>query len=359
MTTPTSPERRLHAMGFVVSADPWGTAEVLGATDEILLEGPSGLDVPKRTVDPALESNTPYIRSSDILNIPPQDIVLPVRMRYEWGALGRIIALLFGTAGGPSQVEGTAYKSTLSWKEDNAGLFGTYAEERPNKIFEAASAKPQKLELNFADGKLMAALTLRCDSCIDDSSTNDYTQMDALTLPSNIYDNGIVPMFSQAAVKINAQAGGDPVVNETALILDDFNVVYERPLEAGKHPAGSETIIEPIQEGISGMGTEVTLSFPRMDTIDDDYFAEFAAGTLKKMLIMFTGPTCSGSTTYSLGLYFPQMRITEVVYPSEAIVKAGMTLRSEAPGSTPTGFFYAVPHIIVVNKNQADYLTQS
>ena len=358
MATPTSPERRLHARGFVISADPWGTAEVLGATDEILLEGPSGLDVPPRVVDPALESNTPFIKNSDILNIPPQDIVLPVRMRYEWGALGRAIAMLFGTAGGPSQVEGTAYLSQLSWKEDNAGLFGTYAEERVGLTYEAASAKPQKLELNFADGKLMAALTLRCDSCIDDSSTNDYTQMDALTLPSNIYDWGIVPMFSHASVKMNAQAGGDPVVNETALILDDFSVVYERPLEAGVHAAGSANIIEPIQEGISGMGIEVTLSFPRMSTINDDYFQELAAGTLKKMLIMFTGPTCSGSTAYDMGLYFPTMRPISVTYPDENIVKAGIVYRAEET-DTPTGFYVAVPHIRVTNKNQADYLTQS
>lgn len=359
MATPTSPERRLHARGFVVSADPWGTAEVLGATDEILLEGPSGLDVPVRTIDPALESNTAFIKSSDILNIPPQDIVLPVRMRYEWGALGRAIAMLFGTAGGPVQVEGTAYSNTLSWKEDNAALFGTYAEERVGKTYEAASAKPQKLELNFADGMLKAALTLRCDSCVNDSSTNDYTQMDALTLPSNIYDNGIVAMFSQAAVKINLQDGGDPVANETALVLDDFSVVYERPLEAGVHAAGSASIIEPIQEGISGMGIEVTLSYPRMSTVNDDNYADYINGVLKKMLIVFTGPTCSGSTTYSLSLYFPQMRIISATYPDESIVKAGMVLRAEEPSSTPTGMFYAVPHLIIVNKEQTDYLTQS
>jgi len=356
MATPTSPERRLHARGFVLSDQTWGTAEALGAGDEILLEGPSGLDVPARTVDPALESDTPFIKVSDILNIPPQDIVLPIRMRYEWGALGRAIAMLFGTAGAPVQAEGTAYTSTLSWKEDNSTLFGTYAEERMGKIFEAPSAKPQKLELNFSDGMLKGALTLRCNSCVDDSSVNTATQVDAMTLPSNMYDTGIVPMFSQAAVKINAQAGGDPVASETALILDDFSVVYERPLEAGVHPAGSTSIIEPIQEGTSGMGIEVTLSFPRMSTINDDYFAEFAAETLKKMLIVFTGPTCSGSTTYSLSLYFPQMRPISVTYPDENIVKAGITYRAEEPSSVPTGFHYAVPHILVVNKETTDYL---
>lgn len=356
MTTPTSPERRLHARAFVLSDQAWGTAEPLGATDEILLEGPSGLDVPKRTVDPALESNTPFVMKSDLLNIPPVDIALPVRMRYELGAYGRAIAMLFGTVSNPVQLNGNAHNSNVRWKEDTVGLFGTYAEERMGKIFEAASAKPFKWELNFSDGMLKSLLSMRCDSCIDDSAVNTATQVDAVTLPSQIYTLGIVPMMSHAAVYINAEAGGD-VTSETALILDDFSMVFERPLEAGVHVSGSANIIEPLQEGLSGPGIELTLNWPRMTTVNDDFFQTFAAETTQKVAIIFTGPTIAGSTeTYKLTFNWPRLSIINIEYPDEPIVRSGMTLRAEEAASNPTGMSGAVPYFSIVSENTVNYL---
>ena len=56
---------------------------------------------------PALESDTPFVKKSELLQIPATDVTLNARMRYEMGALGRAIAMLFGTAGAPTQQEST------------------------------------------------------------------------------------------------------------------------------------------------------------------------------------------------------------------------------------------------------------
>jgi len=306
MATPTSVESRLHARGFKKSSI-WGTAVALGATDEILLVSPgaSGLDVPAIPIDPALESDTAFVKKSELLQIPPIDAVLPARMRYEMGSLGRAIAMLFGTAGAPSLLDTTAYKHTFQWKDEISGLFGVYAEERPSKIYEAPSAKPFRLELNFANGILMANLSLRCNNVINTSAVNTATQMDALTVPSNFYTAGVQAMFSHAVVKMNAESAGD-VTSETALVLSDFSIIYERPMEAGVHVAGSDTIIEPVEEGQSGPGITVTLSFPRMSTVNNAFFANFLAGTEQKLLIKFTGALIEATYYYDLACYFPK-----------------------------------------------------
>ena len=91
MATPTSPESRLHARG-AKKASEWGTAVALGASNEILLEGASGLGPPKRSYLPAKESDTPVVREGDLGDIDPVELSLPFCMRYDPGALGTLIA---------------------------------------------------------------------------------------------------------------------------------------------------------------------------------------------------------------------------------------------------------------------------
>lgn len=356
MATPSSPESRLHARGFKKTTT-WGTAVALGATDEVLLVAPgsSGLDVPAQPIDPALESDTPFVLKSELLQIPPVDVTLPVRLRYEMGSIGRAIAMIFGTAGTPSLLDTTAYKHTFQWADEISGLFGTYAEERPSKIFEAAAAKPYKLELNFSNGVCMANVSMRCNTVIDTSTTNTATQMDALTVPSNFFDDGVQAMFAHASVKMNAESGGD-VTSETALVLSDFSVVFERPIESGVHVAGSNTIIEPLEEGLSGPGITVTLSFPRMSSVNNAYFATFLAGTEQKMKIQLTGALIESTYYYDLSLYFPRLKMQNPTYPVEEIVKSGLVLQAEEAASAPTGMTYARPYAEIVNLATTDYL---
>jgi len=357
MATPASAESRLHARGYVKAAA-WGTALPVGATDEVLLvhPGATGLTVPTIPIDPVLESDTAFVKKSELLLTPPQDITLQARMRYELGALGVAIAQLFGTAGAPSKISTTlAYKHIFQWADEIEGLFGTWVEERPSKIFEAAAVKPFKLELNFSNGILMANLSMRCNDCIETSAVNTATQVDALTVPANFYTAGVQAMFAHAVVKINAEAGA-AVTEETALVLDDFSIVFERPMEAGQHVAGSATIIEPLEGGLSGPAITVTLHAPRMSAINNAWFAAFRAGTTQKMLIQFTGALIEETYYYDLAFNFPRLKMQNPDYPVEEIVRSGLVLQAEEAAANPTGMSYKRPYLETINLLATDYL---
>jgi len=352
MATPTSPERRLHARGFK-KATTWGTAVALGATDEVLLNGNSGLQPPSYPYVPAKESDHAFIKEADFGNQGPIDLALPIDWRYEMGAAGRILAMIFGTAGDPTDLTG-AYKHTFQWKDEISALFGTWAEERAGKIFEVASMKPYKAEFSFVDALLKVALSLRGNACIDNSATNGATQIDALTLPSSFLNTRI--RFKQGTVKMNAESGGD-VSGETALQVNDLRISFERPIDGGVHAVGSDKIIEPLEEGHSGGDLiAVRLDFPRMNTINAAFFQTFTAETEQKMLIQFTGALIAGSNYYDLKFYFPRLRIKQPTYDAEEIVKGGLDLVAEEAATNPTGMSYKRPYLEIVNLQIADYL---
>jgi len=354
MATPTSPQTRLHARGFVKSAQTWGTAEALGATDEVKLNGNSGLQPPTYPIIGTNESNLPFIKDADFGNQDPVEIAAPIDWRYEMGAAGRILAMIFGTAGAPADLTG-AYKHTFQWKTDIAALFGTWAEERAAKIFESASVKPYKAEFSFTDALLKAVLSMRGDSCINTSAVNTATQMDALTCPAEPFLSTRI-RFKQGSVKMNAQAGAD-VASETALQINDFTISYERPIEGGIHAVGSEKIIEPFEEGQSGHDlVSIKLNFPRSNTVNQAFFATFLAETEQKMLIKFTGALITGALYYDMAFFFPRLRIKNVTYDDEGIEVASMELIAEEAAAAPTGMDYALPYMEIVNLATTDYL---
>ena len=354
MATPTSPQTRLHARGFKKSAQTWGTAEALGATDEVLLNGNSGLQPPTFPILPTKESDQAFVKDADFGNQDPVEIAAPIDWRYEMGAAGRILAMIFGTAGEPEDLTG-AYKHTLQWKTDISALFGTWAEERAGKIFESASVKPYKAEFSFTDALLKAVLSMRGDSCINTSAVNTLTQMDALTVPAEPFLNTRL-RFKQGSVKMNTQAGAD-VASETALQINDFTISYERPIDGGIHAVGSEKIIEPFEEGQSGHDLiSVKLNFPRMNTINAAFFASFLAETEQKMLIKFTGALITGALYYDMAFYFPRLRMKNPTYDAEEIVSGGLELIAEEAAAAPTGMTYDLPYIEIVNVQTTDYL---
>lgn len=349
MTTPSIAQKRLLAAGAKKSAQSWGTAEALGAGYGLDIDTDGGL-IRSQSYFPSMGADQPFTKEGDLGQVDPVDFSPEFDLRYDPGAIGILIAQLFGTAGSPDNKGAGAYRHTFQWNDENYGEFSTFAIERVSKIFEVQSAKPYMLDLSVADGFMRGVLGLRGNSLTDNSSVNTATQMDALTYK----DRGNRCKFSQAVIKMNDQSGGT-IQSETALQVSDMSIHYERPHD-GLHAAGSASIIEPAENGAPIV--TVDLTFPRMNAVNNIYFTtDFIAEVEKKMEIRITGALIGATYYYYYYLLFPRLRIVECDYTFDEIVPAHIKLQAEEPASNPTGMSYARPHVYLENNRSTDYLT--
>jgi len=347
MPTPTTPIKRVLAAGAKKAAT-WGTAVAVGASDGMLIETDGGLER-KQPYIPAKELDTPVTMEGDLGPVDPVDFAPVFAMRYSPGALGMLIAQLFGTAGTPAQQgETAAYKHTVQWADSIMGKFSTVVCERPGKIFEVAGAKPHKLAFSVADGLLKGTLSIRGNTLIDNSGVNGATQVDALTYA----DRGNRVFFKQIAVKMNAESGGD-VASETALEVKTTNVEYDRPID-GEIVGGALNILEPADGPHPNF--KIKLEFPRSNSINQAFFSTFLAETEQKLLLAFTGAEAATGYNYSLKLFFPRVRIVAYNCPLGDVVPASIELVGEEAAANPTGMDHARPYIELVNLRATDYL---
>lgn len=350
MTTPTTPHKRLYAAGAKIGSSTWGTAEALGAGFGMVLTGDGGLKLTK-PYNPAMEADTPFVLEGDLNPNDPVDFAIEFTMRYDPGAIGILMAQLYGTAGTPSAV-GAGFAHILDWATVNYGKFVTFAIERPSKIFEVVSAKVYAMDLSIDGGYLKGTISLRGDQLINDSAVNTATQMDALTY----VDRGNRVKFSDLTVYMLDQSSVSEPDSSTALELSDINFHLERPHDT-VHKAGSESIIEPAENGHPVLTVEMT--FPRMNTVNDAYFADFKDETEKKAFFWFDGNFISGGAgqRYQYMHYFPRLRIIECDYPFDDVVPARIKLQAEEASSDVAGFgTHRVPYLRIANTRSTDYL---
>lgn len=349
MTTPTTPQKRFLAAGAMKSAEAWGTAdEITPALGGMLIESDGGL-VRNQAYHPANEADSAFPKEGDLGNIDPVDFALEFFQRYDPGPIGILMAQLFGICGVPTAQGGDAFTQTMQWDDENDGEFCTFAIERRGTIFEVPSAKPYSFDLSIADGFLKGSIGLRGNSLVE-ATVNVYGIMDALTYKDRT--NRI--KFSQVMIDMNNQTAGDALA-ETDLIISDLSVHYERPID-GLYAAGGEGIIEPVQNGQPII--TVTMTFPRMSAVNAAYFADFIAETEKKVRIEFIGIQMDPSAQhYTLRLFFPRMRITNIEYPFDEIVPATITLQAEEAVAAPSGMGFTKPYLMLANKRADKYIS--
>lgn len=349
MTIPTIPQKRLMAAGARKSDQDWGTAVALGDGYGMLIETDGGL-VRTQPYMPAKEADTPFVLEGDLGPIEPVDFAPEFFLRYDPGAIGILLAQLFGTAGEPVAA-GNGWRHTFKWAEEIYGEFATFAIERAAKIFEVPSAKPYSFDLSVADGFVKGSIGLRGNTLINDSEVNTLTQMDALTYA----DRARRIKFSDLTAYITHFTNIKGPDETTAIEISDISMHFERPHDS-MYQAGSSSIIEPA-ENDQGIIT-VSLTFPRMNTINNPYFADFIAETEKKACFWFHGPVLHTTQLYEFDFYFPRLRVINVEYPFDPIIPCTMTLQAEEAASAVAGFPSSkLPYIRPVNLRTTDYIT--
>ncbi len=347
MATPTSPEKRLFALG-AAKASTWGTAVALEAGKGILYLGTSGFS-PTRPTYLADEADSPVRMSGDLGAYNGVEFSIDFDMRYDPGALGVLIALLFGTAGTPTQQGGSsAYKHTLQWADTTSGLFATLAKELPGKIYEIPSAKITGLTFNIADGLLKGTIRGLGNKVIDDSTVNTPTQMDALTYADRY--NRV--RFVEGKFYMNTE-GGAALGESDLLTINDLTLEFNRPHDSVV-PAGSDSIIEPVQNGFPEF--RIVIGFPRFSSQNYGFLSTFNSETTLKAKVEFTGNIIESTYNYKLTLYFPRLRIAEFTPKEEEVIANGLELIGLEAAANPAGMSYKRPYVEIVNKQSTDYL---
>ena len=353
MATPTTAEERLYAAGYKKTT-PWGTTTALDAVSELLVLKDGDLATArKQDMLQLKESNNIFLRSVIAGAVTACDFTPELYLRYEMGALGTMLAQLFGTAGAPAAAT-DLHLHTFYWAQSTTGLFGTYAAEYPGKIFTVPSAKPYKFTIGLQDGQLKASPTLRGNVVIDDDTINNATAMDTLVGT----DQGAIVKFAEMTkCWLAPHLHADAMAVTEAVAISGFEIIPGRGLEASKIQNGAAYLAEPGEEEFPDIRVKLDLVFSSDNAL---FFDDFQDGTAWQLLMEFTGPH-GGVTTQHMVMtfYFPKLLVAAV--PDTK--KAGMvktTVEFIAVASTaalPVGMVGSLyPYFTLVNNRDTDYL---
>jgi hypothetical protein len=329
-------EKRLNKAALKVGAD-WGTEVNAGAAGCGIL--PLNAGSPKAAIDMLEdESDSAFEVNLDVGNYNVSDF--PLEFDYRWDGLENILlGLLVGVDTDPAVQGGTAaILHTITLKNSAFGLFATYAVEKGTKIHIVPSLKVLKLALSGSGGLIKAAFNLRGDRLIDTSAI--LTSMAGVTVPANAHYRA---RFNQAVFRMNDHtwAGGGTVLGAGHIIKPkSFSLELERKMD-GEHTSGSATIIEPVETDKPTV--KLTMEFPRMDAVNDLYFADWIAETNKKADIVITGPLIAGAYYYVLNIQFPRLIIEEVEYAESKVIPSKISLRGAVADVAQTGITGVLP----------------
>jgi len=161
------------------------------------------------------------------------------------------------------------------------------------------------------------------------------TSMSSLTYPA-IRNRA---KFLQAVFRMNDQTGA--ALDSTYVIKPkSFTLEPDRKMDS-EHAAGSATIVEPRENGKPSV--KLTMEFPRIDAVNELYFADWIAKTEKKLDLTITGPVIAGTHAYLLKYELPRLTIEDVEYADSNIIPAKIVMRSVVADSAPTGMTVTNP----------------
>ena len=278
----------------------WRSAETLGAGDGLLITRESiGPKAPTFVDDNSL-GQADISRGIKVTEAVTNASVEGF-LRYEgWDVF---LALALGSAGTPSNVEGTAYSNTYNVAENLDGLFATMAMKKSNTakgIWEIPSVKVTGFNIRGNVGGLVSVTVNFMGNKIEIANPQN-TSLASVTYPSAMIKDTVLRMDTQFKIRMNAR-GGSALADTDKLYPSEFELVYERPFDE-QFEAGYSDMSEPVQSGFA-TGT-IKLTFDKYNL--DDFTSAIAGDADQKMDLTFTGPIISGATPYTFRLDLPKI----------------------------------------------------
>ena len=338
--------QKLFQAAAFKKASTWGTAVAVGASAGLNFKDISGIDSTVelneiKEVDMTYKSEA-YLGVHRLL-----DISIVTDMLFSPGALGTMIAMVFGTAGAPA---GTGTDKTHTIKIAQApSLFGTLALGMPGVIWEVPSVVPYAWTLRTAaEGIMESEIKAYGNRLVAPATVNNETSMGAIT-----YDDvGNRLLFQNGKFYLNDQSGADFKAGDV-LDINSFEFTISRPHE-GIIPLGSQASLQPVQNDV--VDVSVKIGFPRYNSSQDTLMAAMIGETLKKAKLEVTGAEITTGKPYKLTLYFPSLRVKPFGAKYEDIIKTEVEFLSLKASVAPTGMTETTPYLVLVNMRTTDYL---
>ena len=221
--------------------------------------------------------------------------------RYEnWDLL---IALAMGTAGSPSQEEGSAYSNTYSIAANLEGLFATLAMKKSDTthdIWEVPSATVGGFTFSGEICQL-CNLTVNFQGNKIENLSPVNTDLSSVTYRTS---SNILKMDSRTKFRMNTNAGA-ALQDSDKIYPFSFELVWNRPMTTNRE-AGYSDASEPTQDGFAEATIRLTFDKYNIDTFMD----AIGNGTAQKMDILFEGDIISGTTRYTWRFDLPKIQWT-------------------------------------------------
>jgi hypothetical protein len=341
-------------MAAFKKAATWGTAAEVGANCGLPFKTISGLQKAQDVFE-VTEVDLPVQYSAFLGANKPIDLTIASDMSYSPGALGTLIAMVFGTAGEPTG-EGDPKTHTFRLA-DNSGKFGTLAVGMPGEIWEIPSVKPYGWTIKMGgEGFIESEIKAIGDRLVIPASVNTDTKMNAVT-----YDaRGNHCYSKQLKLYINAQSGAD--FQESDLIdINSFECSFSRShqeaISIGKNEISESAATAPAT-------AELKIGFPMYGTDAIAMIAKQTAATELKAKIVLTGPIAgtvgegeeAEDVPYEIAIYLPWLMIKSSTGKHDDIISADMEFLAKAVAAAPTGMSYGVPYMTITNLRATDYL---
>lgn len=271
--------------------------------------------------------------------------------RYE--GLDLLFALALGTAGTPTQGDGTAYYNTYSPADEIAGLFATLAMKKAGTshgVWEIPSAKIHGFTIKGQVGQLCTVTFNLMGNKVETTSPVN-TSLASVTPKTK---GNVIKFDTLTRFRMNAQSGA-ALANSDAIYPFSFEITYNRPHE-DNFEASYQDASEPVQSGFADASIRLTFDKYNIDTFTD----AIEADTDQKMDIEFLGDTITGAWRYAMRFDLPKVKWRSAESPVSGPGKIPHNLEGRllAVAAAPTGMTATDPiSIYVQNTVSADPLT--
>ncbi len=276
----------------------WGTAVQPGTGNGLYVKGHTPPKGARKLVTNEDEFGRGMASSGEVLEYEAQSGSMS--LRCYWEGLEGITASLMGLYGS-SVPEAGVVRHKFKMATSAASVFHTVAWDEGDEIKAVNSARIVSGTFSYADG-----LNLDVNYMGDKVDVQGWTAPLSVTYPSE--GKGIFKL-SNATVQINAVGDVDFVSNDN-LHPSGIDIAITRGFEGLAVTAGNNAIGEPVEKAAPVV--EITLTFPKKETVTAAYFNAFNNRDYKKMRIKYQGDDIDGTTSkYEIQFDFPKLLIME------------------------------------------------